>query len=154
MKASPRPTQSVNTGTETILATLPNDDSSHAYDPVGAINYALQHNNAYNPDYPTYQGLGGDCTNFVSQAIYEGGNASLYIPNPLPPPSPNGQSGWYLLNEGQRATDWNDVGGFYDFVTNDGFPTEGPEGSDVPINNLMLGDVIEYDLEGDGYIWQ
>jgi len=152
MKASPRPTQSVNPGTATILAALPDDDSIHAYDRVGAVNYALQHISVYNPDYPTYQGLGGDCTNFVSQSIYEGGNASMYIPSPLPPPSPNGQSGWYLLNEGQRATDWNDVGGFYDFVTSYGFPTEGPEGSEVQIGSLMLGDVIEYDFEGDG-LW-
>ena len=68
---------------------LPDDTSSHAYDRAGAVSYALAHaaDGTYNPDYPTYDGHGGDCTNFVSQALYEGGNISMYIPDPLPPPS-------------------------------------------------------------------
>lgn len=152
MQASPRPAwPNEGAGTE-IVSTLPADDSSHAYDRVAAADYAINHIHAYNPAYPTYEGLGGDCTNFVSQSIYEGGNASMYIPDPLPPPSPDGQSGWYLLNELQRATDWNDVQGFYNFVTDYGFPTEGPEGSEVTLNGVMLGDVIQYDWSADG-IW-
>jgi hypothetical protein len=123
------------------------------------VNYALGHAAVanYNTDYPNYDdGEHGDCTNFVSQAVYEGGNASMSIPDPLPAPDPGGQSGWYLLNFMQRATDWNDVGGFYDFVTNYAYPTEGPEGYELaPVPEgqvpagLMLGDVIQYEADGD-----
>ncbi len=152
MKASPRPT-SRSAGAETEFdCALPDDESTHVYDRDDAVSYALEHaaKENYNPDYPDYDDeVHGDCTNFVSQAVYEGGNASMSIPDPLPPPSPNGQSGWYLLNDMQRATDWNDVGGFYTFVTDYGYPTEGPEGCDITINDLMLGDVIQYEMGGD-----
>ncbi|MBI5840759.1 MAG: amidase domain-containing protein [Chloroflexi bacterium] len=157
LKASPRPSlQSASTQTES-LCILPDDDSIHAYDRAGAVNYALEHaaKENYNPDYPDYDdGAHGDCTNFVSQAIYEGGNASMAIPDPLPSPSPNGQVGWYLLNDTQRASAWNDVGALHDFITHSYSWDEGPEGcsDNVTINDLMLGDVIQYETNGDD-IW-
>lgn len=130
------------------------DASFHDYNRVGAVDYALNHIDSYNPNYPIYAGQGGDCTNFVSQALYEGGNASMFIPSPLPAPSPDGQSGWYLLNDLQRAAAWNDVTFFHTFVTSESqiepYPGgewfgEGPEGYDVTIGELMLGDVIQYE---------
>ncbi|MCC6569789.1 MAG: amidase domain-containing protein, partial [Anaerolineales bacterium] len=130
----------------TSLALSP-DASSHDYDRVGAADYAVRHIDNYNADYPTYDGQGGDCTNFISQAIYEDGDASMFIPDPLPPPSNDGQEGWYLLNEKQRGRYWNDVEAFYDFVTQSYlFWDEGPEGSEVAtIDELMLGDVIQFE---------
>jgi hypothetical protein len=154
LKASPRPalrSTSAETGSD---CALPDDDSTHAYDRDNAVSYALEHvaSENYNRDYPSYDGTTwGDCTNFISQAIYEGGNASMSIPEPLPSPTPGGQSGWYLLNGLQRATDWNLVGGFYNFITDPSAAiTEGPEGCDTTINNLMKGDVIQYDWADDG----
>jgi hypothetical protein len=151
MKALPESSlQSASTQTQVQCTNLPSGPT-HAYDRTGAVNYANAHANNYNPDYPDYDdGSHGDCTNFVSQSIYEGGNASMTIPDPLPSPSGNGQLGWYLLNETQRATDWNDVSGFYDFVTHPYVWDEGPEGCDVTIGDLMPGDVIQY---GDGTTW-
>jgi len=151
---------SESAGTETA-SLLPDDASSHAYDRAAAVFYAQQHAalTNYNKDYPSYDdGNHGDCTNFVSQALYEGGNVSMYIPpGPLPPKDLNiAYSGWYLLSSVQRATDWNDVNGFYTFVTNYGFPSEGPEGYEFPTvpegqfpAGLMLGDVIQYNEEND-----
>ncbi|MBX3038790.1 MAG: amidase domain-containing protein [Anaerolineales bacterium] len=148
-----------NTETVTDDAFLLVDNSTHPYNRDAAVDYALKHANNYNLEYyPTYDGEGGDCTNFVSQSIYEGGNASMFIPSPLPAPSPNGQSGWYLLNEGQRASAWNDVGAFYTFVTSESFLEagpgvewygEGPQGYLVDINQIMKGDVIQYEDNGD-----
>ncbi len=151
LKALPEPSlQSSSAPTQGQCTNLPSGPT-HAYDRTGAVNYANAHAYNYNPDYPNYDdGSHGDCTNFVSQAIYEGGNASMAIPDPLPAPSPGGQLGWYLLNETQRATDWNDVSGFYDFVTHPYVWDEGPEGCGVTIDDLMPGDVIQY---GDGTTW-
>ncbi len=142
------------------------DASSHPYDRNAAVAYAQGHALSYNPNYPDYTGeiLGGDCTNFISQSIYEGGNASMWKPpGPLPPPSDQGQSGWYLLNDKQRASAWNHVGGspdtyaFYDFVIENGvsdYIDEGPEGCVMTysspeelaeqLNQIMAGDVIQY----------
>jgi len=147
-----------------IASLLPDDPSSHVYDRAGAVQYAVDHAEKanYNRDYPDYDdGLHGDCTNFVSQALYEGGNVTMYIPpGPLPPPSPDGQIGWYLLNDTQRATDWNWVDGLYSFITNYSAATEGPEGYELgPVpegqwpTGLMLGDVIQYN-EGNDAVWE
>lgn len=151
MRALPEPSlQSASTQAQVQCTNLP-AGPSHAYDRGGAVNYANEHASNYNPDYPSYDdGTHGDCTNFVSQAIYEGGNASMAIPDPLPSPSPNGQVGWYLLNDTQRASAWNDVSALYDFITHPYSWDEGPEGCDVTINDLMPGDIIQY---GDGSTW-
>ena len=164
IKASPRSTAQSSNAETALAYTVPDDPSSHPYDRAGAVTYALQHYQNYNPDYPTYYGQGGDCTNFVSQSIYEGGNASMFIPSPLPDPSPNGQAGWYLLNDTQRASAWNDVGFFYTFATNESwiepyspggeYYGEGPEGYEVDnINQLMLGDVIQYQWDDGNDVW-
>ncbi len=139
MKAAPRSTVRSENETANINALL-EDASSHAYDRDGAVDYANGHAN------PRYD-IGddalpwGDCINFVSQALYEGGNVSMEIPSPLPPPSDagNGEEGWYLLNGMQRGRYWNDVGAFYNFVTQSyEFWHEGPEGSDVPYLRTYL----------------
>jgi hypothetical protein len=45
------------------------------YDYKAMVSYAAKYWNRYNPDYPDFngQGAGGDCTNFVSQALKAGG---------------------------------------------------------------------------------
>jgi hypothetical protein len=148
------------------------DTSIHAYgqaERADAVIYAQDYtdnaegDDEYNLYYPSYDGEDwGDCTNFVSQAIYEGGNASMFVPNmpgPLPSRSSEGQSGWYMLNGMQRASAWNDVGIFYEFVVHTGYPNEGPEGcsandpndpdDDVTIDDIDVGDIIQYERAGD-----
>ena len=166
MKAWPRQTSRSESTEKTVASRLPVDGSSHNYNRQLAVQYAVDHiaREDYNPNYPDYNSGDdalpwGDCTNFISQAIYEGGNASMFIPSPLPGPSPDGQSGWYLLNDKQRASAWADVNTFYTFVTYESlieaYPGgewygEGPQGYEVTLNELMLGDVIQYDWTGDG----
>lgn len=109
MKASPRTSSQSGTTSFVFADELAADTSTHPYDRARAVEYALKHAKSYNPVYPDYNSGDdalpwGDCTNFVSQAIYEGGNASMFIPSPLPDPNTNGQSGWYFLNDMQRAS--------------------------------------------------
>ncbi len=150
-----------STRSETASLLLNEDASSHDYNRTEAAIYAQAHalKVNYNPDYPDYDdGNNGDCTNFVSQALYEGGNASMSILSPLPNPDIGG-SGWYLLNNLQRAAAWNDVNSFYTFVTDpneQAANTEGPEGYEFPSvpegqfpAGLMVGDVIQYNEEND-----
>ena len=137
-----------------ITSSLADDSSSHDYNRDGAAQYAQNHAfpEDYNPNYPNYDGeiLGGDCTNFVSQALYEGGNVSMEIPSPLPAPDIGGY-GWYLLNNMQRAAAWNYVDNFYNFVTaSNNVWREGPDGYELgPVpegqwpTGLKIGDVIQ-----------
>ena len=137
------------------------DDSGDADELDGAVNYALAHiaPEDYNPNYPNYDdGEHGDCTNYVSQAIYEGGWASMAYCDPeihsYCNPEEGSTSGWYYTDPTHRASAWNDVGQFYTFIVNESpsLFNEGPEGCETTVDNLMLGDVIQYEQEGDN-IW-
>lgn len=178
MKAAPRPSLKSNNVETAPAYVMPDDPSSHDYFRAGAVEYALSywgvvegeytHPEGYNHDYTVYSGVGGDCQNFVSQALYEGGNASMYIPDeliPSPPLTTDGQMGWFYLNDMQRASAWAGVDDFYSTVITLGnfalagndFYGEGPEGVDItlPQNDqvppeLDLGDVIQYDWGKNG----
>lgn len=47
--------------------------TSGAYDYKAMVAYATKYWSSYNPAYADYNGSGGDCTNFVSQALKAGG---------------------------------------------------------------------------------
>ncbi|GEM_PF-3184994 len=149
--------QNAVTLTYPLCPSLPADDSTHTYYRADAVAYAHQYADEdpiqlRNPNYPNYPN--DDCANFVSQAIYEGGKASMAIPSTLPPPSNDGQLGWYLLNDLQRASAWNDVDSLYDFITDTGADwDEGPEGcelSEAQQNLAEPGDLIKFDWTGNG----
>jgi hypothetical protein len=77
---SPAPLQTVPLENLDVQAStycnLSPDVSSYAYNREGAVGYARDHAyNYYEEKYGNYGGqiLGGDCTNFVSQAIHEVG---------------------------------------------------------------------------------
>lgn len=78
--------QAVEGEAETLAALAPiaNPDYAENYDPVKAIIYADQwvsHEDLdggkdpskYNPAYKSYHAWGGDCANYVSQCLYDGG---------------------------------------------------------------------------------
>jgi hypothetical protein len=133
---------------------LPPDDSWHPYNRADAALYAAQYYNSFNPNYPNWDGKqnGGDCMNFVSQALYEGGDITMAIPDVLPDPSTGGQLGWYVFNDLQHASAWNHVDFFYDQLINGGDPgwLEGPQGVEVPsAYDLDIGDVIQFEWNDD-----
>lgn len=48
-----------------------------AYSPTDAVTYAQTYYKNYNPNYPDWSSLGGDCANFVSQCLYAGGKSMV-----------------------------------------------------------------------------
>ncbi len=48
-------------------------DRSFSYDPLKACKYAEKFALTPNKDYTSFEGIGGDCTNFISQSIHFGG---------------------------------------------------------------------------------
>lgn len=130
------------------------DESTHDYDREGAVNYARKYAGSLNSLNYYYfsedEELGGDCTNFVSQAIYEGGKASMSIP-PTPEQGIGGTQ-WYYFGINNRARAWTYVDGLYDFITHPYAWSEGPEGCKASIDQIEIGDVIQYEKNGDD-IW-
>ena len=103
-----------------------------------AVEYALRWALSRNPLFPDFAGIGGDCTNFVSQAILAG---CCVMNDTL-------DFGWYYFSPTNRAPAWSGVSYFYDFITqkpefareNGG---EGPFGAEVPTTMILPGDVVQ-----------
>jgi hypothetical protein len=142
---------------------LPGDESIHPYNRDGAVVYAHQWATAtppyHNPPYEDFTDIGGDCTNFVSQAIHEGGNAPMVYYNDC---GNNciGTLGWFYTDLAHRANAWNNVGAIYDFITqywvwpipgeDDPNGPGGPEGCEVLQYEAYEGDLIQYDWTNNG----
>lgn len=121
---------------------LPSDESIHTYTRNGAVAYARQWALSRNPNYFDFgqPGYGGDCTNFVSQAIHEGSSAQMVGANTY---------GWYYNSVSDYASAWTGVSYLYDFITQYWVWPAGPEGCDVAQYQAYEGDLIQYDWEND-----
>ena len=104
-----------------------------------AVTYARKFAFAQNPYFASFAGIGGNCTNFVSQSIFAGSCQMNYTPT----------FGWYYISLDQRSPSWTGVQFFYDFITkNKGI---GPFGREATLDELEIGDVIQLGRNGVGY---
>lgn len=117
------------------------------YNRENALAYARRWALDRNPLYPNYAGIGGDCTNFVSQCILAGSCYENFTQD----------FGWYFISPEDRAPAWTSVEYFYDFLTgapdfraeNGGY---GPFGTEVARRGAIPGDVVQLaDADGDFY---
>ena len=109
------------------------------YDRTRAVTYARRWALSRNPLYFDYTGIGGNCTNFVSQCVYAGSCTMNYTP----------VFGWYYLSPAERTAAWTGVTFFYNFLT--GNDNVGPFGREVGAEELLPGDVIQLGRNGTGY---
>ncbi len=109
------------------------------YDRGRAVEYARRWAFMRNPLFRDYTGMGGNCTNFVSQAVYAGSCTMNFTPI----------FGWYYLSDTERAAAWTGVQFFYNFIT--GNRGVGPFGREVPVGEGVLGDVIQLGRQEQGY---
>ena len=91
-----------------------------------------------NPLFENFTGIGGDCTNFVSQCVLAGSCTMDDTPD----------FGWYYRSADDRAPSWTGVEFFYDFMTGAPAFAErnrgiGPFGREVSVDEAMVGDVIQ-----------
>ena len=104
-----------------------------------AVEYARRWAFARNPLFSDFTGIGGDCTNFVSQCLYAGGCQMNLTP----------VFGWYYISPEDRSAAFTGVEFFYNFMTtNEGV---GPFAEETEAGLLLPGDVIELGREGEGY---
>ena len=115
-----------------MLATKP-------YNRENAVAYARKYAFSQNSQFGHFAGIGGNCTNFVSQCIYAGGCEMNYKPT----------FGWYYISLDERSPSWTGVEYFYNFITENA--DVGPFGRVVTREELELGDVIQLGREAEGY---
>ena len=104
-----------------------------------AVEYARRWAFSRNPLFYDFTGIGGNCTNFVSQCLYAGSCTMNYTPI----------FGWYYLSNTERTASWAGVQFFYDFLT--GNRGVGPYGREIDPDALELGDVIQLGRTESGY---
>ena len=104
-----------------------------------AVAYAKKYAFSQNPVFASFAGIGGNCTNFVSQSIYAGSCQMNYTKT----------FGWYYVSLEDRAPAWTGVDYFYNFMV--GNAGIGPFGRSATGDELEIGDVIQLGREADGY---
>ena len=96
-----------------------------------ALEYAKTWAFSRNPLFYDYTGIGGNCTNFVSQCLYAGSCEMNFTP----------VYGWYYLSPEERTAAWTGVEYLFNFLI--GNRGVGPFGREVTAAELMVGDVIQ-----------
>lgn len=110
-----------------------------SYDRARAVAYAERWALGRNPAYLDFHGLGGDCTNFVSQCLYAGGGVMNFTP----------VSGWYYITASDRTASWTGVEYLYTFLT--GNRGLGPYARETDAGAMRLGDVVQLGNAGERY---
>lgn len=109
------------------------------YDRQAAVDYARRWALSRNPAFYNFDGLGGDCTNFVSQCLYAGCGVMNHAP----------VFGWYYASLNSRTPSWSGVPFLYSFLVSNSGP--GPYGVEKPLVYAEPGDVTQ--LSFDGVKW-
>lgn len=104
-----------------------------------AIAYADYWAYRRNPNYYSFDSIGGDCTNFVSQALYAANGVMNFTPT----------YGWYYIDINDRAPAWTGVVYLYNFLTTNKGP--GPFGREVPLTEAEPGDIVQMDLNDEEF---
>lgn len=109
------------------------------YNREEALKYAEKWALDRNPKYYNFDGIGGDCTNFISQCIFAGAKVMNFT----------GNTGWYYNSLNDRAPAWSGVEELFRFLTeNRGV---GPRGNVVSKEEAIAGDIIQLENGGRFY---
>ncbi|EIJ82026.1 hypothetical protein PB1_03775 [Bacillus methanolicus PB1] len=112
------------------------DRLSYQYDRLKAVQYAERWWNDYNPAYKKFE---VDCTNFISQCLHSGGAPMTGFPNR--------SSGWWMRNNNWSYS-WTVANSLRLYLSR---AKTGLRAKEVKSpDQLLLGDVICYDFQGDG----
>ncbi len=108
------------------------------YGRAAAVRYAHTWAYSRNPAYYNYDKLGGDCTNFASQCIYEGARVMNF----------KALYGWYYNNANDKSPSWTGVSYLYDFLLRSKGGA-GPFAVEAAAEETKPGDIVQ--LSFDGY---
>lgn len=106
-----------------------------SYNREEAVSYAKKWAMKRNPLYYDFDEIGGDCTNFISQCLYAGSRIMNFTHT----------YGWYYIDTNYHSASWTGVNYLYNFlITN---KKEGVFGSEIPLDSIEIGDVIQLENE-------
>ena len=117
------------------------------YNRENAVAYARKYAFSQNSMFGNFAGIGGNCTNFVSQCIFAGAPVMNYTET----------FGWYYISPEDRAPAWSGVDELYAFLTgapdfsmeNKGY---GPFAKDArQAGTIDIGDVIQLANESGSF---
>ena len=109
------------------------------YNRERAVEYAKKYAFSQNPVFASFKGIGGNCTNFVSQSLYAGTCVMNYTPT----------FGWYYISLDDRSPSWTGVQYFYNFITSN--KDVGPFGRQVDPDEAEVGDIIQLGRQEEGF---
>ncbi|MEH7381467.1 amidase domain-containing protein [Bacillus sp. JJ1533] len=122
---------------ETMDREVPEDEiRNFTYNRLAAVQYAERWWNDYNPKYKKFT---DNCTNFISQCLHAGG-APMYG-------YPNRSKGWWMQNNNWSYS-WSVANSLRWYLSGSKRGLQAKEVSSP--KELILGDIICYDFEGDG----
>lgn len=101
------------------------------YNRQKAVEYARKWALSANPQYYHFEGIGGDCTNFISQCLLAGGGVMNY----------DKYKGWFYINSNNRSPSWTSVAYLLEFLLRKN--GVGPIGKIVSLEELEIGDIIQ-----------
>ena len=104
-----------------------------------AVQYAARWATMRNPLFYDFTEIGGNCTNFVSQALYAGTCMMNYTP----------VFGWYYITPNERTASWTGVDFLYRFLR--GNRGLGPFGEETAEETAEAGDVVQIGRDGEGF---
>lgn len=102
-----------------------------AYDREQAVSYARRWALGQNPDFFHFGGIGGDCTNFVSQCLLAGGGVMNF----------DEYYGWFYIDSARRSPSWASVEYLRRFLLTQS--VKGPFARLEGLQNLQIGDIIQ-----------
>lgn len=106
---------------------------------LNALRYARRWALDRNPLFMNYTGIGGDCTNFISQCLLAGSCRMNYTP----------VFGWFYIDSDNRTASWTGVEFLYNFlVGNEG---TGPYATEVGEEETQIGDIVQLRNGEDDY---
>lgn len=101
------------------------------YDREKAVDYAIKWALDRNPSFYDFSNIGGDCTNFCSQALYNGASVMNNTKT----------FGWYYYSVNNRSPSWTGVNEFCNFLVNNN--GKGPFAEFSTVYDIDKGDFIQ-----------
>ena len=103
-----------------------------------AVAYARKWALSRNPIFPDFTGIGGNCTNFISQCLLAGSSVMDFTPT----------FGWYFRSLDDRSPSWSGVEQLFDFLTGNGdfeqLEAQGPFAMVASSREqIEIGDVVQ-----------